>query len=104
MPARAEGPGVEVVAQVGGQERLAGWHHARRAGGKIADQLRFGGGDPLHRSEQLQVHRPDVHNHADVRLGDRGQFRDLALTAHGHLEDEGLRARRRLEDGERSRC
>ena len=57
--------------------------------------------------EQLEVHRADVHDHADVGLGDRGELGDLAGAAHRHLEHEhlGARAARRGSSAAgRSRC
>ena len=47
-------------------------------GAQAGDQLGLGGGDRLERAEQLEVHRADVDDHADVGLGDRGQLGDLA--------------------------
>ena len=38
---------------------------------QVADQLGLRRGDRLDRAEQLEVHRPDVDDHADVGLGDR---------------------------------
>ena len=70
-------------------------------GRQPGDQLGLGRGDRLDGAEQLEVHRPDADDHADVGLGDRGQLGDLAGAAHRHLEHQHLGARRRAEDLQR---
>jgi hypothetical protein len=47
------------------------------------------------------VDGPDVGDHADVRLADRGQLGDLAEAAHRELEHEDLGAGGRREQLER---
>ena len=99
------GPNVtvaHVVAQV--RRRAAARRPGRRPsppGAQAGDQLGLRGGDRLDRAEQLEVHRADVDDHADVGLGDRGQLGDLAGAAHRHLEHEHLGAGRRAEDRQR---
>jgi len=66
------------------------------------DQLGLGRGDCLDRSQHLQMHGADAHDHADVRLGDRGQLGDLAAAPHGQLEHQHLGVGRRGEDLERN--
>ena len=83
------------------QQRLAGGHDAGGAGPQVADQLGLGGGHPLDRAEDLQVHRAHVHDHAHVRLGDLRELGDLPLAAHRHLEHERLGAAVGLEDRQR---
>ena len=46
-------------------------HDRGGAGRQARDQLRLGGRDRLERAQQLEVHRADVDDHADVGLGDR---------------------------------
>ena len=84
-----------------GEQRLVVRDDAGGARLQVADQLRLGRGDVLDRPEDLQVDRPDVDDHADVRLRDGDQLGDLPLPAHGHLEHEQLGVVGRGEDRER---
>ena len=101
VAARAEADRVHVRADVAVEQRLAGREHGRRARREAGDELGLGRGDRLERAEQLEVHRPDADDHADVRLGDRGQLGDLPGAAHPHLQDERLGAGRSAEHDER---
>ena len=74
---------------------------AARAVAHPDQQLRLGARDALERAHLLEVDRPDVRDHADVRLADRRQLGDLAEAAHRQLEHEHLGARRRREQLER---
>ena len=76
-------------------------HDRRPAGGQRRDQLAL---RPLHafeRADQLEVDRPDVRDHADVRPRDPAEVGDLAEAAHRELEDADLGVR--LEAAERQR-
>ena len=74
---------------------------ATRAVAHPHQQLRLGARDALERAHLLEVDRPDVRDHADVGLADRGQLGDLAEAAHRQLQHEHLGARRRREQLER---
>ena len=52
-------------------------------------------------ADELQMHRPDRRDHADVGLRDPRQLVDLPEPAHAHLEHEHLGALRRGEHGQR---
>ena len=65
------------------------------------EQLGLRPRDALERAHLLEVHGPDVRDHADVGLADRGQLGDLAEAAHRQLEHEHLGARRRGEQLQR---
>ena len=80
---------------------LAGRHHSGAAGREALDQLGLGLGNALDRPEQLEVHRPDARDDADVRLSDLAELRDLAEPAHAHLGHQ--HARFRLEAAYRER-
>ena len=84
-----------------GQERLQ--QRLLRDDGDLdlAQQLRLRLGDPLDRLDQLQVHGPDVRDHADVRPRERAEPGDLAHPAHRQLEHADLRVL--LEPAERQR-
>ena len=56
----------------------AGTTQARVLAAQLGDQLRLRLGDALDRSDQLQVHRADVRDHADVGRRDLRQLADLA--------------------------
>jgi hypothetical protein len=89
------------VAQVGGEQGLAGGHHAGSARQQVSNELGLGRRHTLDRAQQFEVHRPDVHDHAHVGCRDRRQLGDLALPSHGHLQYQRLGAARRLQDRER---
>ena len=77
--------------QVGLEQRLGVRHDGDRAGLELED-LGLGGGDRLDGSHQLEVHRADRRDHADVGRGDVGQVGDLAGAAHPELADDRLGA------------
>ena len=87
---RAEADQLKIVAQIGVERRLAGRDHGRRTRREGREQLGLGGGDRLDRPEQLEVGRPDVDDHPDLRLTDRREQGDLAGAAHRQLEHERL--------------
>ena len=101
VAAGPERDGVQVVAPVGVEQRLAGRQDRRGAGPQVGEQLGLRRRDRLERAEQLEVDRADVGDHADVGLGDRRQLGDLAGAAHRHLEHEHLGAGGRREDRQR---
>ena len=53
------------------------------------------------RAEQLQVHRPDARDDADLGSRDGAQLGDLADAAHAHLADDDLGVRLDAREGER---
>ena len=91
IPPLAKAHHLDVVSQVRLQQRLARRNHDRRPRRQAGDQLGLGRGDRLQRAEQLQVHRADIHDRADVGPGDLNQLCDLTGPAHRHLEHECLR-------------
>src|SRR3954453_2867423 len=54
------------------------------------DQLPFHPGNALERIDELEMHRPHVRHHPDLRARDRGQLGDLAEAPHGELENADL--------------
>ena len=72
------------------EQRFVARHDRCTARGKRVDQLRLGAGDVLHRTEKLEVDRPDARNHSDVGSGDRAKLGDLPEPAHPHLQDDHL--------------
>ena len=79
-----------VPAHVPVQQALVPRHDGGAAVGELLDELRLGGGHVLDGADELEVHRRDVGDHADVRLGDARQLADLPGAAHGHLDDGDL--------------
>ena len=72
----------------------AGTTQAARLAPQLGDQLRLRLGHPLDRPDQLEVHRADVRDHADVRVRDPRQLADLSHAAHRHLEHQHPHPRR----------
>ena len=76
-------------------------HDRGAAGRECRNQLALRPLHALERADQLEVHGPDVRDHADVRAGDPAEVGDLAEAAHRELEDADLGVG--LEPAERQR-
>ncbi len=90
-----------VTAHVPVKQALVSRHDGGAAVGELVDELRLGGGHVLDGADELKVHRRDVRDHADVRLGDARQLADLPGAAHGHLDHRDFRRALDLEQRER---
>ncbi len=69
--------------------------------GERIDQLSLGRRDGAHRSQALQMYRPDIGDDADLGARDPAQQVDLAGAVHRHLKDGALVLRLEPEKGER---
>ena len=75
--------------------------HGDAAGRERCDELTLRPGYALEVADLLQMHRADVRDHADVRLGERAELGDLAEAAHRQLEDAELGVRLDAADRQR---
>ena len=80
-----------VTGEIGLEQRLLVGNDHNPARTKRVDQLGFCTRDVLDGVDQLEMDRPDVRDHGDVRLRERCQPGDLAQPAHPHLGDQELR-------------
>ena len=103
---RVEGPKRDVLAdahdlEVGAVDREPCWEHGDAAGRERCDELTLRAGYALEVAHLLQMHRADVRDYADVRLGERAELGDLAKAAHRQLEDAELGVRLHAADRQR---
>ena len=70
-------------------------------GRKCGQELDLRADHSLDRPDELEMHRADVGDDADVGPGDRAELRDLAEAAHGQLDDADLGVGLEPAEGER---